>query len=58
MTPPGAGGTHFRATIKLPGDAFMLDFVFSDVPGGDGTYDNRWAVARSPAHLPASPPAR
>ncbi|PNH10236.1 Soluble starch synthase 3, chloroplastic/amyloplastic, partial [Tetrabaena socialis] len=29
------------ATVPVPKDAYKMDFVFSDVPGGDGTYDNR-----------------
>eukprot|EP00955_Chlamydomonas_euryale_P100620 365296-Chlamydomonas_euryale.AAC.28 len=29
------------ATVKAPADAFKMDFVFSDVKEGDGTYDSR-----------------
>lgn len=25
----------------MPADAYKMDFVFSDVAGGEGTYDNR-----------------
>lgn len=38
-----------QATIPVPKDAFKMDFVFSDVPGGDGTYDNRGGLDY---HLP------
>jgi len=31
----------FAASVKVPPDAFKMDFVFSDVEGGEGTYDNR-----------------
>lgn len=41
MKPPGEGGTHWRATVEIPVDVFMMDFVFADVPEGPGTYDNR-----------------
>lgn len=27
--------------MDVPLDAFKMDFVFSDVNGGEGTYDNR-----------------
>ena len=27
--------------LQIPQNAFMLDFVFSDVESGDGTYDNQ-----------------
>ena len=40
MTPPKAGD-HFQATVKVPKNAWSMDFVFSDVMQGDGTYDNR-----------------
>uniref|UniRef100_A0A7R9VX43 starch synthase n=1 Tax=Chlamydomonas euryale TaxID=1486919 RepID=A0A7R9VX43_9CHLO len=30
-----------KATVKAPADAFKMDFVFSDVKEGDGTYDSR-----------------
>ena len=30
-----------QATFIVPRDAHVLDVVLSDVPGGDGTYDNR-----------------
>ncbi|GLC71233.1 hypothetical protein PLESTF_001092900 [Pleodorina starrii] len=41
MHPPVEGGEHWQATLSVPKDAFKMDFVFADVPGGDGTYDNR-----------------
>jgi Starch/carbohydrate-binding module (family 53) len=30
-----------QAKITVPRDAYMMDFVFSDVEEGEGTYDNR-----------------
>ncbi|KAG2492408.1 hypothetical protein HYH03_009353 [Edaphochlamys debaryana] len=41
MHPPSEGEEHWQATVTVPKDAYKMDFVFSDVPGGDGTYDNR-----------------
>jgi len=42
MDPPsGPGSKHFKATVRIPKDAYKMDFVFADVMGGDGTYDNR-----------------
>ncbi|EFJ40335.1 hypothetical protein VOLCADRAFT_99865 [Volvox carteri f. nagariensis] len=41
MHRPVDGGEHWQATLTVPKDAFKMDFVFADVPGGDGTYDNR-----------------
>ncbi|KAI8475202.1 MAG: hypothetical protein J3K34DRAFT_517637 [Monoraphidium minutum] len=41
MKAPGDGGLHHRATFMVPRDAHMIDLVFSDVQGGEGTYDNR-----------------
>ncbi|PNW82516.1 hypothetical protein CHLRE_06g282000v5 [Chlamydomonas reinhardtii] len=41
MHPPEAGGEHWQATVMVPKDAYKMDFVFADVAGGDGTYDNR-----------------
>ncbi|GMH38213.1 hypothetical protein BSKO_06097 [Bryopsis sp. KO-2023] len=40
MTPP-SDGDHWKASVKVPIDAYKMDFVFSDVEGGDGVYDNR-----------------
>ena len=31
MTPPAEGGSHFQAKVKVPLDAFKMDFVFSNV---------------------------
>jgi len=50
MIPPKAG-EHFQAVIDVPADAYSLDFVFADVPGGDGTYDNRGGLDY---HLPTT----
>ncbi|PUZ50417.1 hypothetical protein GQ55_6G057600 [Panicum hallii var. hallii] len=33
-------GAHLKATVNVPRDAFMMDFVFSELEG-DGIYDNR-----------------
>ena len=41
MTPPSDGGSHWQAVVKVPLDAFKMDFVFSDVEEGEGTYDTR-----------------
>ncbi len=41
MSPPGEGEAHWKTTVKMPADAFKMDFVFSDVESGDGTYDSR-----------------
>lgn len=49
MTAPAAGGQHFSATVRVPADAFKMDFVFSDVAEGDGTYDTRGGLDY---HLP------
>jgi starch synthase len=43
MTPPEGLGAHYHTTITLPKDAYKMDFVFSDVEQGEGTYDNRCA---------------
>ena len=29
-----------QATVQVPLDAYKMDFVFSDVESGEGTYDN------------------
>lgn len=41
MTPPGENGDHWRASVDVPLDTYKMDFVFSDVPDGEGSYDNR-----------------
>lgn len=51
MQPPGQGGVHWRATVEIPIDVFMMDFVFADVEDGDGTYDNRGGFDY---HIPVS----
>jgi len=40
MTPP-AEGQHFNATVAVPKNAHSIDFVLSNVPEGEGIYDNR-----------------
>ena len=32
---------QLQATFKVPKDAYKMDFVFSDVESGNGTYDSR-----------------
>ena len=39
MTPPEEG-EHFRVTLRCPQNVYSLDFVLSNVPEGEGTYDN------------------
>lgn len=51
MTRPVEGGSHFTATVKIPRDAYKLDFVFSDTDGEVGTFDNRGGYDY---HLPVS----
>lgn len=33
--------------MNVPMDAYKMDFVFSDVSGGEGTYDNRGVCRKS-----------
>ncbi|CAD7699185.1 unnamed protein product [Ostreobium quekettii] len=42
-------GNHWRASVTPPRDAYMMDFVFANVSGGDGIYDNRGGLDY---HLP------
>ncbi|KAK9805611.1 hypothetical protein WJX72_007789 [[Myrmecia] bisecta] len=49
MIPPADGGSHFRASIAIPANAYKMDFVFSNVEQGDGIYDNRGGLDY---HLP------
>lgn len=37
---PAENGTHVKATVKVPLDAYMLDFVFSEREDG-GVFDNK-----------------
>ncbi|THU65148.1 hypothetical protein C4D60_Mb05t00610 [Musa balbisiana] len=37
---PAENGSHLKATVKVPMDAYMMDFVFSERENG-GIYDNR-----------------
>ncbi|XP_020268803.1 starch synthase 3, chloroplastic/amyloplastic isoform X2 [Asparagus officinalis] len=37
---PAQNGTHLKATVKVPMDAYTLDFVFSEREDG-GIYDNK-----------------
>ncbi|XP_078175725.1 starch synthase 3 isoform X1 [Carex rostrata] len=36
-------GTHLKTTVKVPLDAYMMDFVFSEREDG-GIYDNRYGM--------------
>ncbi|GAB4820993.1 hypothetical protein N2152v2_008039, partial [Parachlorella kessleri] len=47
MVPP-AVGDHFRARVKVPKDAYFMDFVFSNAEEG-GAFDNRGGLDY---HLP------
>ena len=49
MTPAEGGGSHCSATVSVPRTAHSVDFVLSDVPEGEGTYDNRGGLDY---HLP------
>ncbi|CAL8465412.1 g4948 [Coccomyxa elongata] len=48
MTTPG-DGDHFSATVTVPKNAHSIDFVLSNVPEGEGIYDNRGGLDY---HLP------
>ncbi|KAG6584091.1 Soluble starch synthase 3, chloroplastic/amyloplastic [Cucurbita argyrosperma subsp. argyrosperma] len=37
---PADGGSHVKATVKVPLDAYMMDFVFSELEDG-GIFDNK-----------------
>ncbi|CAD6262190.1 unnamed protein product [Miscanthus lutarioriparius] len=43
-------GSHLRTTVRVPLDAYMMDFVFSESEGG-GIYDNRNGMDY---HIPVS----
>ncbi|RDX77745.1 Soluble starch synthase 3, chloroplastic/amyloplastic, partial [Mucuna pruriens] len=40
---PAENGTHVKATVKVPLDAYMMDFVFSESENG-GVFDNRFGM--------------
>ncbi|KAK7245860.1 hypothetical protein RIF29_40713 [Crotalaria pallida] len=40
---PADNGTHVKATVKVPLDAYMMDFVFSDREDG-GDFDNKFGM--------------
>jgi len=46
---PIEGSTHMKATVRMPEDAWMFDFVFSSSGGDDGVFDNRGTLDY---HLP------
>ncbi|TMW93447.1 hypothetical protein EJD97_011678 [Solanum chilense] len=45
---PAENGTHVKATVKVPLDAYMMDFVFSEREDG-GIFDNK---SRMDYHIP------
>lgn len=47
---PAENGSHVKATVKVPLDAYMLDFVFSEREDG-GIFDNK---NRMDYHIPVS----
>ena len=49
MAPPTGEGAHFSASFKVPRSAHAVNFVLSDEPEGEGTYDNRGGLDY---HLP------
>ena len=49
MTPAEGEGSHCSATVSVPCTAYSVDFVLSDVPEGEGTYDSRGGLDY---HLP------
>ncbi len=49
MTAPDGEGQHFSATVSVPTNAHSIDFVLSNVPEGEGIYDNRGGLDY---HLP------
>ena len=38
------GESRVEARVKVPKDAYMMDFVFSDAPGPEGNYDSNWGL--------------
>ncbi|XP_015958619.1 soluble starch synthase 3, chloroplastic/amyloplastic [Arachis duranensis] len=40
---PAENGTHVKATVKVPLDAYMMDFVFSESKDG-GVFDNKFGL--------------
>jgi len=42
---------RFKATVKVPKDTYMMDFVMSDSPGKEGTYDSNHGLDY---HVPVS----
>ena len=49
MTPAEGGSSHCLATVSVPRTAHSVDFVLSDAPEGESTYDNRGGLDY---HLP------
>ncbi|KAK8664881.1 hypothetical protein V6N13_084653 [Hibiscus sabdariffa] len=45
---PADNGSHLKATVKVPMDAYMMDFIFSEREDG-GVFDNK---GRMDYHLP------
>nr|CAB40374.1 Starch synthase isoform SS III [Vigna unguiculata] len=40
---PAESGTHVKASVKVPLDAYMMDFVFSESENG-GVFDNKFGM--------------
>ncbi|XP_027351249.1 soluble starch synthase 3, chloroplastic/amyloplastic-like isoform X2 [Abrus precatorius] len=40
---PAENGTHVKASVKVPLDAYMMDFVFSESENG-GAFDNKFGM--------------
>ncbi|XP_019439822.1 PREDICTED: starch synthase 3, chloroplastic/amyloplastic-like isoform X1 [Lupinus angustifolius] len=40
---PADNGTHVKASVKVPLDAYMMDFVFSELEDG-GEFDNKFGM--------------
>lgn len=38
---PADNGTHVKASVKVPLDAYVMDFVFSEKESDDGVFDNK-----------------
>nr|GEV69856.1 starch synthase 3, chloroplastic/amyloplastic [Tanacetum cinerariifolium] len=48
---PADNGTHVKTSVKVPLDAYMMDFVFSEKESDDGVFDNKNGMDY---HLPVS----
>ncbi|KAK9057956.1 hypothetical protein SSX86_022795 [Deinandra increscens subsp. villosa] len=48
---PADNGTHVKTSVKVPLDAYVMDFVFSEKETDDGVFDNKNGMDY---HLPVS----